>query len=358
MLIYWLLFFCVFLFALQERSEIYEVGTFNFSKVPVTWLVMLIALTLLIGFRHVVGGDWFSYIRHFEIVKSVDFVDLFYLKDPGYQFLNYIASYIGGGIYTVNLIAGGFFSFGLILFCRTQPRPMLALLAAIPYMTIVISMGYSRQSIALGIAMIALCSLIHKSILKFTLWIILAGLFHKSAVLLIPLAALLSSKNKWLSIVWAGIAGFAAYSTLLADHVDTLYTSYVEAQYQSQGALIRVIMCVFPASLFLYFRHLFNMTDKEKQLWTWFSILSVVAFLMLFLTSASTAVDRVALYLLPLQLVIFSHLPEVLGRPDKLNIHWVILICFYYALVQFVWLFFASHAFAWLPYQFYPFTLL
>ncbi len=358
MIAYWILLFITMLFASQETASISQQQRLQLSNFPVTWLVMSLIITVLIGFRAEVGGDWGAYIRHLEAVANLDFGQVLLLKDPGYQILNYIADNLGGGIFSVNLMAGAIFTCGLIVLCVNQPRPMLALVAAIPYMTVVLAMGYTRQSVALGLIMIALSSLIHKSIFKFSIWVVFAALFHKSAVLLIPLAALLSSKNRWLSILWITIAAVGAYVTLLQDSVDHLYTNYVEAEYQSQGALIRVIMCVFPASLFLYFRHLFDITDKEKQLWTWFSILSIVAFILLFLTSASTAVDRVALYLLPLQLVVFSHLPEVLGDRDKSNIHWVLLICLYYALVQFVWLFFASHAYAWLPYQFYPFTLL
>ena len=199
-------------------------------------------------------------------------------RDPGYQLLNYSASALGGGIYTVNLLCGFFFSLSLMVFCKNFPRPMLAIVAAIPYMTIVLAMGYSRQATALGFAMVAFNALIHKSTLRFSIWIIVAALFHKSAVLLIPVAALISSKSRMLSVFWIAIAAIGAYVTLLQDSVDALYTNYVEAEYQSQGALIRVLMCVVPGMIFLYYRNNFNMFDKEKQLWSWFSYASLIAF--------------------------------------------------------------------------------
>ena len=85
-----------------------------------------------------------------------------------------------------------------------------------------------------------------------------------------------------------------------------------------------------------------------------------------FVIPSSTAIDRVALYLLPLQLMVFSNLPEVLGRRPSAakstshnpastsNNGWVLLVLAYYGAVEFVWLNFASHAPAWLPYRFYP----
>ena len=75
-----------------------------------------------------------------------------------------------------------------------------------------------------------------------------------------------------------------------------------------------------------------------------------------FFSPASTAIDRVGLYLLPMQLFVFSQLPEVFESSHKNNMIWVGFVIFYYATVEFVWLNFATHAFAWIPYNFYPFV--
>jgi len=65
---------------------------------------------------------------------------------------------------------------------------------------------------------------------------------------------------------------------------------------------------------------------------------------------SSTATDRVALYLIPLQIFVFSRLHQITA--DRLLRAYIVLgIVGYYAAVQTVWLFFASHAHAWLPYK-------
>jgi hypothetical protein len=69
---------------------------------------------------------------------------------------------------------------------------------------------------------------------------------------------------------------------------------------------------------------------------------------------ASTAVDRVALYLIPLQLFVFARLPD-LARTTQTRTAVVVGIVFYYAAVQYVWLNYATHAQYWTPYQFMPF---
>ena len=96
------------------------------------------------------------------------------------------------------------------------------------------------------------------------------------------------------------------------------------------------------------------MTPTEASLWRWFSIISIVLFLLAISTPATTAVDRIALYLLPMQLVIFTFLPDALGKRGSQNTEIIALIIFYYAAVLFVWLNFATHAAYWLPYRFLP----
>ena len=64
---------------------------------------------------------------------------------------------------------------------------------------------------------------------------------------------------------------------------------------------------------------------------------------------SSTAVDRLALYVMPLQIAVLSRAPIVFGA--RLG---TILVLSYSLAVQFVWLNFATHAKFWIPYQAYP----
>jgi hypothetical protein len=79
---------------------------------------------------------------------------------------------------------------------------------------------------------------------------------------------------------------------------------------------------------------------------------------LLAISPSSTAVDRVALYWIPLQLFVLSRLPNALGHRGGKNAVWVYAVVAYSATVQFTWLFFAQTAFAWLPYRFYPWVWL
>ena len=356
MTIYWLMFFTVFLFALIENPNYLQHQWNGFSSIKVSTLFFVIFLTLIIGYRSEIGADWGAYLHYVNRMEHTSFMVAMSYKDPGYQFLNYVSYHLGFGIFGVNLFSGLIFSLGLLIFCSKQPRPFLSLLCSIPYLVIVVAMGYTRQGVAIGIVMLALTK---KDIRSFCILVAFAALFHKSAVLLIPLAIALSTKNKFLIYFVISIAAVLAYFVLIQDSVDDLLYVYVEKEYQSSGAFIRVFMCAVPAILFLYFREKFTMEKQEKKLWSIFSLLSILCFCFLFLfSSTTTIIDRVALYLLPLQLVVFSYLPQVLEDNKTTKYLYIYAISFYYFLVQFVWLFFANNAAAWLPYKFHPFTLL
>ena len=114
-------------------------------------------------------------------------------------------------------------------------------------------------------------------------------------------------------------------------------------------------MNVVPAAALLLWRKRFVLPAQDRNLWTIVSLAALAAVVALALSRSSTAVDRVALYMIPLQLFVFSRLPDVLGGGKQVRF-WVNAIVAYYALVLFVWLFFSVHSKYWLPYSFYPFV--
>lgn len=341
------------------------------------WFCVWLWLTALIGFRYNVGGDWGAYLDYLLNVTDIALIDVFSKSDPGYQLLNWVSAKMNWDIYGVNLIGGAIFAFGLVSFCRSQPRPWLALTVAIPYLVIVVAMGYSRQGIALGLAMLGLVRLGNKSTLGFVVWVAMAATFHKSAVLLLPIAALATARSRYWTAVWVGLAMIILYYLLVGKDADALYTNYVVAQYQSEGAQIRLLMNALPAVILLIWRRRFRFAESEERLWTWFSIISLGFLCLLMTTPATTALDRMALYMLPLQLVVFGRLPHVLGLQEKHSqprtqptvssvpgagtssvggiVHLLtVAVLLYYGVVQFIWLNFAAFSHLWLPYRFYP----
>lgn len=325
---------------------------------PIEWWSIFALLVLMIGWRHEVGGDWLTYVDYVNIAANDTFGDALGHPDPAYSLLNWLGATMGGGMYLVNLVCAIFFSLGLLKFCLVQPRPWLAVTVAVPYLITVVAMGYTRQGVAIGLAMMAIVALEQKKILQFALWIVLAATFHKSAIILMPLAVLANTKRRIFTLLWVSISGFLLFVLMLQAQLDSLVDNYIQDEMQSSGAAIRVVMNVVPAILFLVFRKRFQMSSEHLSFWTWMSWGALLFVVALNISPSSTAVDRVALYLIPLQLFVLARLPNVLGRRDGKNAVWVYTVVVYSALVLFVWLTYANTAYAWLPYQFYPWVWL
>lgn len=317
------------------------------------WLAVAAIFAVLIGLRYEVGGDWLPYVEHYNHATEVSFLDALGTSDPGYAALNWLSAQVSGDVYLVNLVCGAFVMSGIVTFARRQPLPWLALLAAVPYVIIVVAMGYTRQSVALGFELLALVALTDGRILRFVVLIVFAALFHKSAVLLLPLAALASTHHRLWTGIWVTLTSVMMVSLILVEHQEALWRDYVEAGMESEGGGIRVAMNVFPSLLFLLFRNRLVENKHERQLWNWIALFSLASVPLVGL--ASTAVDRVALYFIPIQMLVFSRLHRLVDtRLYRTEI--VLGVITGYALVQWVWLTFASHAPYWVPYRFAPFT--
>jgi hypothetical protein len=353
---YWLMFLVP---AFQAVSKIRHVPqSWKTSNLHDTWSVMFIVIVLIVGLRHEVGGDWIPYLSHLEVATSESLSETFGRGDPAYSLLNWIAAQSGIGIYLVNLVFGLLFTWGLWAFCRSLPRPWLALVVAVPYLITVVAMGYSRQGVAIGLVMLGLVSLANKSAIRFLLWVGMAALFHKSAVILVPLAALAGSRRPIMTLFLVAVTAVLLFSLLLQEAIDGLMAGYVGAEYDSSGAAIRVAMNAVPAALFLLLRKRFALPPAQRTFWTWMSSGALAFVVILYLSPSSTAVDRVALYWIPLQVFVWSRLPDAMGRSGHATALWVYAVVGYSAVVHFVWLFFAAHSYLWLPYQFYPWVWL
>ena len=141
------------------------------------------------------------------------------------------------------------------------------------------------------------------------------------------------------------------YYLFVQASVDKLMTNYVQAEYQSQGAAIRVAMNLPPAILFLLFNKRFQLGVQQTKLWRNFSLGALLALAMLLFTNSSTAVDRLALYLIPLQMFVLGRLPSAFPDRGRLNMQIIVAIVAYSAAIQFVWLTYAANAGFWVPYQ-------
>jgi hypothetical protein len=347
---YWLLFLYFAAAALLERDD-HDFETRATNRTPLLLMGGLI-IALMIGLRFRVSADWPIYNDMFEDSRRLSLgSSIARISDPAYALLNWGISHGGGEFWMVNTVCGLIFAWGLIRFAGAQANPWLALLTAIPYLVIVVAMGYSRQSVAIGIVLAGLAAVARGgSTLRFAVYVAAAALFHKTAVMMLPLVAFAQERNRLTNLVTGLAVLVLFYDLFLSNSISRLYRNYIDLEGSSQGAGIRVTLNAIPAVLYLINRRSFAFSLVETRLAFNFSVAALLFVPLLLISPSSTAVDRMALYIIPLQLVLWSrmHMAYNLG-----NVGRAIIVAFA-ATVLFTWLNFAVHAHFWIPYKLYP----
>lgn len=374
MFFYWIILTIPALVALSTAKVHRKVSTIG-------WFFLGVFFVLIIGLRFEVGIDWPNLVYTFKYAQTIDGVsikttdlllsDALHKGEIGYGMICWIIANLGGEIYVVHLIIAIIFMCGLIAFCRRQPNPWLALVVAIPILVIIIGMNYNRQALAIGVIFFAFIALMDGKIWRFVFFVLLAGLFHATAVIFITLgvvsgkvdflkkksdAVTRALKRIW-TLTWMVAIGFALYYFILKDIMRMLLMYYFGIKMYSGGALPRILMNVIPAVIFLLFHKRLQFTVIEKRIWFWMALASIGCLVAFPFLPSTSAIDRLAMYLIPIQLVIYSRLP-LLFTPGFSMQTVKAFIIIGYALIQFVYFNYGAHASGWLPYKFYPLEVL
>ena len=344
MFIYWALFAVVAAGALLNQDENVERRR---------WLFVICAsipTALMIGLRWEVGPDWAAYLDIFNATRLWSIEQIAGRGDWGFAALLWLLHRLHWPFWILNLICGTIFVTGLTAFCRRQPNPWLAYLVALPYLVIVVGLSGVRQSAALGFLFFALTAFERGQLVRFTLLLIAGASFHGSAMVMLPICLLSYTRNNLQRVVLLAIAAlFAMY--FLRDTFAVYAHRYGTTKIQSSGVLYRVAMNGIAAAIFLGFRKRFVMSDHESRLWRNFSLLTFGLALLLLVVPSTTAVDRLLLYLFPLQLVVLSRVPRILSGEQQGAGQLTWAISLYAAAIQAVFLLFGVAAAGYVPYR-------
>ncbi len=342
---YWILFGIWMLGAVQfARRHSHSYDRIFFSTA-------ILITTLMIGLRYEVGGDWLNYLAIYREIFFQPLSVALGRTDPGYGFLNWLGARANWDLWFVDLGCGILFMAGLGRLALRQPNPWLTVLVAIPYLVIVVAMGFTRQAAAIGIICWAVADAAPNRIGRIIVLVGFAAMFHKTAILFLPLLLVPIFARNFLLGIAGAVIFVLLFNVFLSDTSDHLVTTYATGNYDSQGAGIRVAMNVLAAGVLIAFRNRMGFDHFIKIFWTICAILSLVSVVALIVLPSSSGVDRLSMFLIPLQIVTLSRLPYALSRTGQPVPSLLLGVIAYSAAVQFVWLNFADNSWAWKPYQ-------
>lgn len=343
MIIYWIFFTFLSIFSISPLKL-----EKNFNKI--TKLSFSVILIIFIGFRHEVGGDWDIYKFDFNNKsKLFSLYPLTFYRDFGYDFIQYITKSLNLEIYSLNLIQAIIFVYGLTRFCKifAKDNYWLALLISFPYLITVVAMGFTRQSTAIGLILIALTYFKDNKLLYFFVFSFLAILFHKSSIIFIPII-LLSGLNLNLKYFFLLFSIILISIIVIVPELHRIETGYInkDSIYVSKGVIYRISLNILSGLIFIIFYKKLKF-DKIINLLLLYSFLFNII-MIFFISDYSTFVDRIIIYFVFMQIIIFSRLFYIIPKYKILFNFYVILI---YSINYFIWFNFSIHSYAWLPYK-------
>lgn len=346
MLPYWFIFalFAIGSLSWQQKAD---------GRISLPLIVSAIILTVFIGLRYKVGADWDGYIVIFKTTIHQSFERITNKRgDPGFYGVVWLAHQFGYEIWAVNVVCAIIFVIGLVAFSNRTANPWLSIAIAIPYLVIVVAMSGLRQATAIGFYFLALNAFSDRRLGVAALWMLLASQFHASAIVMLGVAALSFTQNRWkafLILILTIIVGYFALKSSL-----DVYADRYSKDIQSSGTIFRLIMNLLPAIIFIKYRARLNLEGHQAVFWRNLSILSILSFPLLFVIPSSTALDRFSLYLIPLQCFVLANSAVIFARDRRTGRLVTAGVLAYLATAMFVFLTFSKTADKWNNYQFYP----
>jgi hypothetical protein len=310
-----------------------------------TWLAILAALFLFVGFRRQIGCDWNNYLLYLNRAAELPLLQAVALSDPGYMLLNWIAPRLGLGLWAVYAVCAALLVAGLVQVARREPLPALALLAATPVLVMIVGFGPVRQSAAIGLLLLSLP--LWESGRKYlaAALILAAPLFHWTAFMVIPLIPLMTMRRSFATWQMAG-AGLALGALAAAAH---WALPGIAGMGDAQGAWLRMAPALLALAAALWLSSRGGRSQEEERIFGYLALLTTLG--LVSGLGSTVTLDRIAYLALPLQVMAISRavaaLPAGWRRPG-----WAAVAAFY--LVFFAgWLAFTTQKQCFLPYRSY-----
>lgn len=342
MIFYFLIFGAIALYGISKRWKAGNIGTMP--------ILIGLFLTVFVGYRYEVGVDWLTYALIFSDISRMSLREALVYSDPAYSIINWAVSQANGQVWHVNLICAALFAYGLIRFCGVLPRPGLALTVLIPILVISTAMGYTRQATAIGCIMLAFVEFRTSSNWKWILWLIVATLFHRSAIFAFPIFLFAVSNNIIMRTTAVGVTAIMLLMTVVTANISEVISLYTEGDLESAGAIFRIMIGAFVGVLY------FVMKDKkafgERQALVRNAAIGMIALLLIYgAVPSSTIADRIGVLLLPFQGAILALVAYSFKQKNSQEFFVTSIIISLYAAILYIWINFSSYRLYWINYE-------
>jgi EpsG-like putative glucosyltransferase len=278
----------------------------------VLYYICLLGLFIFSAFRYHVGCDWPGYLNIFKLSENKQIT--WQTREAGFWIANQLLHYYELDYPYINVIAATFFFIGLHALAKRQPDPYGFLTLSFPILILNIPMSAIRQGIAVGFFCIACNAFVNRRIIGFVFPVLTGALFHSSALFLLVLTPFVRGEYSIRRVALGGALALPGiYYFLTSNTVDSYSKLYVGTRIEAFGAAFRTGLLALTGIAFLFF--LDGKWKKQSPLD--YKLVKLCSYLMIFAFMlsiySSVGGDRIAYYLVPIQLVILARLPFLIS---------------------------------------------
>lgn len=327
-------------------------------KLSVTLSILgFVAIVIFIGLRYQVGPDWVQYYDIHSELSHEKIDTVFSNREPLSYGIFWLSAHLGAEVYLSNIVISSIILFGVFSFARQCYNPWLAIVAAMPYFILIVGMSGVRQLAAAGVLLIMLARYDRLSVWKQIAYVFIAALFHTSAIVgLIYVSYRLRTRlvlKIFATLIILALAYFVTSNTVFfSQSIENYQDRYISDSdhRQSFGALFHLAMVFVPAIAAWLFRRRILPYIHDPTLLQ-FGIVGTLGIFSLYFIDLfnSTLPSRLTIYFYFVPMMIYPAFTMILGRSGRtLMIYLLVLVHF---LILIVWMKFANHSHAYLPYD-------
>jgi len=396
---YYIIFIPIFIIIFQKFQTIDHIE----NKI---WISFFIFLLILLGSRNEIGGDWFKYLQNYtteenRVAFKKDLLNLNFENFDLFFFYFHFLSLLKFKIHFLYFTLSGLYLFGLYQYLKNLEFRWIGVLSSLPYLTIVVSTGYVKQSMAVSFIFFALFFLMRSKIKHMNLFILMASFCHISSLIFFLLNFF---KIKTVSYKLSFLVLFILSFLLLLNFNDKmlhLIRQYVlYSDNYSSGYIYRLVLSLpyLFLSFFLLKINYFESNYNKIAIYNFFTYLTLLLFFMAILNvtyiyllqgkekflsdyfiffkmynemncmqkepcrfetfvnfEISTLIDRLNIYLMIIYPVIISDFFSYINHNAKIDNYFKVvtyLIFFIYIFFTLhIWINGATHSGYWVPYK-------
>ncbi len=281
--------------------------------------------------RYMVGTDYQTYISIYDKVSRMNLHDFFLANNTfhevGFFGLIKLSMLLTHGPYLMFALSSAFTIIFFYLGLKKYNPRYLGLTYFLYLMVIFPStLNLVRQGLAISIVFYAITYLIDRNPKKFIFWILIAGLFHTSALLIMPLYFInkfVKENKSYGGIVIKTFLLSSVLYFLLPGVANVLSSTFLFSKYEIYqttqvvaGNNLTFLLNAIVLGVILIFSRYLRKIDKNVM---YYVPLVIIALTLSTVGFRSSFINRISLYLTPFILILITNLAAIFS--DRLGKH-------------------------------------